>query len=83
MTRPAGGPAKPRHGQIMKDREYPGARIGVGTALVPAADGAFEAILNKIVRGRAIPQQGTRIAAQRGYQRLDQAQHVVHDRGPY
>src|SRR6516164_10503755 len=65
----------------MQDGEEPGADVAVAP-LVPAADGALQAILNQIVGVRAIANQCSGIAAERGYQRFDLQQHVFHDALP-
>jgi hypothetical protein len=53
-------------------RAFPSARR------MPAGDRALETVLHQIVRRGTILHQRPRVAAQRGNQRLDQTQHVVH-----
>jgi hypothetical protein len=61
----------------MEDGEQPGAYFAVAV-LVPTTDGTFQAILHQVVCGRPIAHERTGITAERGYQRFDLQQHVLH-----
>src|SRR5258708_15134582 len=63
--------------KVMQNGEEPGADVAVAP-LVPAADGALQAILHQVVGIRAIANERAGIAAERGYQRFDLQQHVFH-----
>src|SRR5258708_20950420 len=63
--------------KVMQNGEEPGADVAVAP-LVPAADGALQAVLHQVVRIRAIANERAGIAAERGYQRFDLQQHVFH-----